>query len=170
MRKFLDENFLLNSKAAQQLYHEFAKEMPIIDYHNHLPPDEIAADQNFENITRVWLNGDHYKWRAMRSNGIPEEFITGNKSDWEKFQKWAETVPYTVRNPLYHWTHLELQRYFDIPEILNEDSAEAIYEACTAKLQSQDWSVRNLLRRMQVKIVCTTDDPVDTLEHHQKLK
>ena len=169
MKKFLDENFLLESKTAQKLYHEFAKGMPIIDYHCHLPPDQIAEDINFKNITQIWLYGDHYKWRAMRTNGVDESFVTGNKSDWEKFQKWAETVPYTLRNPLYHWTHLELQRYFDVHELLNADSARKIYEECTAKLQQPDYSVRNLLRKMNVKVVCTTDDPIDSLEHHQKI-
>src|SRR6187402_1001704 len=169
MRKFLDENFLLNSKAAQQLYHEFAKEMPIIDYHNHLPPDEIAGDKNFENIAKVWLYGDHYKWRAMRTNGVPEEYVTGSKSDWEKFQKWAETVPYTLRNPLYHWTHLELQRYFGINDILNGDTAKKVYDVASAKLQEKDHSVRGLLERMNVKVICTTDDTVDNLEYHKKI-
>ena len=170
MKKFLDEDFLLNSKAAQQLYHEFARDIPIIDYHNHLPPDEIAADKNFESITKVWLNGDHYKWRAMRTNGVPEEFITGNKSDFEKFQKWCETVPYTLRNPLYHWTHLELQRYFGITDILNPDTAKKIYDETSTKLQEKDFSVRGLVERMNVKVICTTDDPVDSLEHHKKIK
>jgi glucuronate isomerase len=170
MKKFLDENFLLNNKTAQHLYHEFAKEMPIIDYHNHLPPDEIAGDKNFENITRVWLNGDHYKWRAMRTNGVPEEFITGNKSDWEKFQKWSETVPYTLRNPLYHWTHLELQRYFGITDILNGDTAKKIYDETSAKLQTKEFSVRGLLERMKVKLICTTDDPVDDLAYHKQIR
>lgn len=170
MKKFLDENFLLNTKTSQQLYHEFAKDMPIIDYHCHLPPDQIANDINFKNLTEVWLYGDHYKWRAMRTNGVDENFITGNRSDLEKFKKWAETVPYTLRNPLYHWTHLELQRYFDVYELLNADSAEKIYEECSAKLQTQEYSVRNLLRKMNVKVVCTTDDPIDSLEYHQKLK
>jgi len=169
MKKFLDENFLLSNATSRQLYHEFARKMPIIDYHNHLPPDEIAEDKNFENITRVWLNGDHYKWRAMRTNGVPEEYITGNKSDWEKFQKWAETVPYTMRNPLYHWTHLELQRYFGINDILNADSAKKIYGETSAKLQTKEYSVRGLLEKMNVKLICTTDDPVDSLEHHQKI-
>src|SRR5262247_2218398 len=123
MKQFLDENFLFKTKTAQRLYHEFAKDMPIIDYHCHLPPQQIADDTQFENLTQVWLYGDHYKWRAMRTNGIEESYCTGNKSDWEKFQKWAETVPYTLRNPLYHWTHLELQRYFDVPDILNPDTA-----------------------------------------------
>ena len=165
---FLDEHFLLQNDTAGRLYHDYAKEMPIIDYHGHLPPDQIANDINFKNLTQVWLYGDHYKWRAMRTNGIDEKYCTGNGSDWEKFQKWAETVPYTLRNPLYHWTHLELQRYFGITDILNKDSAAKIYERCTDQLQGSDFSVRNLLRRMKVKVVCTTDDPVDSLEHHKK--
>ena len=170
MKKFLDENFLLNTKTAQQLYHEYAKDMPIIDYHCHLPPDQIAADQQFENLTQVWLYGDHYKWRAMRTNGVPEAFCTGNKPDAEKFQKWAETVPYTLRNPLYHWTHLELQRYFGVTDVLNPNTASKIYETCTGLLQTKEYSVRNLLRKMNVKVVCTTDDPTDSLEHHRKVK
>ena len=170
MKKFLDENFLLQTKTAQQLYHEFAKEMPIIDYHCHLPPDQIAEDIQFENISQIWLYGDHYKWRAMRTNGIDEGYCTGNKSDSEKFQKWAETVPYTLRNPLYHWTHLELQRYFNIHEILSGDNAMDIYTHCTQKLQTPEFSVRSLLRKMNVVNICTTDDPIDSLEHHQKLK
>ena len=170
MKKFLDENFLLNTKTAQQLYHEYAKEMPIIDYHCHLPPDQIADDKQFDNLTQIWLYGDHYKWRAMRTNGVDERYCTGDALDYEKFQKWAETVPYTLRNPLYHWTHLELQRYFDVTEILNGDSAKRIYEECTAKLQTPEYSVRNILRKMNVKVVCTTDDPVDSLEHHRNIK
>ena len=170
MKKFLDENFLLSSKTSQQLYHEFATKMPVIDYHCHLPPDQIANDINFENLTQAWLYGDHYKWRALRTNGVDESFITGNKSDWEKFQKWADTVPYTLRNPLFHWTHLELQRYFDVHDLLNADSAKKIYEECSSKLQTPGYSIRNLLRKMNVKVVCTTDDPTDSLEHHQKLK
>ncbi|MEQ1799699.1 MAG: glucuronate isomerase, partial [Lacibacter sp.] len=142
MKKFLDENFLIQSKTAQQLYHEFAKGMPIIDYHNHLIPDQVANDINFENLTQAWLYGDHYKWRAMRANGVNEQFITGNASDFEKFQQWAATVPYTLRNPLYHWTHLELQRYFDVHDILNADSAKKIYDECSAKLQTKEYSVR----------------------------
>lgn len=170
MKNFLDENFLLKTKTAQRLYHEYAKDMPIIDYHCHLPPQQIAEDMQFENLTQVWLYGDHYKWRAMRTNGVDESYCTGDKSDWEKFEQWAATVPYTLRNPLYHWTHLELQRYFDIDDILNKDTARRIYDDCTAKLQTPEYSVRNLLRRMNVKLVCTTDDPVDTLEYHQKIK
>jgi glucuronate isomerase len=169
MKPFLDENFLLRTKTAQDLYHDFAKEMPIIDYHNHLPPEQIAADFRFENITQAWLYGDHYKWRAMRTNGIDESYCTGDRSDWEKFEQWASTVPYTLRNPLYHWTHLELQRYFGIKEILSPSTARKIYDECNEKLQSSEYSVRNLLKRMNVKTVCTTDDPLDNLEHHQQI-
>jgi glucuronate isomerase len=169
MKKFLDENFLLQNKTAQTLYHEFAKEMPIIDYHNHLPPEQIANDINFANLTQIWLYGDHYKWRAMRTNGINEKFITGDASDFEKFQQWAATVPYTLRNPLYHWTHLELQRYFHIDTILNADTAAAVYEQATALLQTKEYSVLGLLKKMNVKTLCTTDDPIDNLEHHQKI-
>jgi glucuronate isomerase len=169
MKKFLDENFIQHSKTAQELYHGYAKQMPIIDYHCHLPPDQIAEDKQFDNLTQIWLYGDHYKWRAMRTNGVDESYCTGNQPDFDKFKKWAETVPYTLRNPLYHWTHLELQRYFGVHDILNGQSAKKIYEECTAKLQTPEYSVRNLLRKMNVKVVCTTDDPVDTLEHHQKI-
>ena len=170
MKKFLDENFLLQNKTAQQLYNEFAKPQPIIDYHNHLSPEQIANDISFENLTQIWLYGDHYKWRAMRTNGINEKYCTGNATDYEKFEKWAATVPYTMRNPLYHWTHLELQRYFGIDTILNAGSAKAIYDEASAKLQTAGYSVRNLLRKMNVKVLCTTDDPTDSLEHHQKIK
>jgi glucuronate isomerase len=170
MKKFVDEHFLLQTPTAQKLYHEFAKQMPIIDYHCHLPPDQIANDTQFENLTQVWLYGDHYKWRAMRTNGVNEEFITGNKSDYEKFEKWAATVPYTIRNPLYHWTHLELQRYFDVHDILDATTAKKIYDTCTARLQTKEYSVRGLLRKMNVKVVCTTDDPIDNLEYHKKIK
>ena len=170
MKKFLDENFLLQSETAKRLYHDFAEKMPIIDYHCHLPVEQIANDINFENLTQIWLYGDHYKWRAMRANGVDESYCTGNKSDYQKFEKWAETVPYTLRNPLYHWCHLELQRYFDVHKILNPESAKEIYDECTKKLQTKEYSVRNLLRKMNVKVVCTTDDPVDSLEHHQKIK
>src|SRR5665213_1515960 len=170
MKPFLDKDFLLQSNTAKKLYHDFAEKMPIIDYHCHLPVEQIANDINFENLTQIWLYGDHYKWRAMRTNGVDESYCTGNKPDFEKFEKWAETVPYTLRNPLYHWTHLELQRYFDIKEILNPGSAKKIYDDCSKKLQTKEYSVRNLLRKMNVKVVCTTDDPTDTLEHHKKIK
>lgn len=167
MKKFLDENFLLTNKTSETLYHEFAKAMPVIDYHNHLPPDQIANDTNFGNITQAWLYGDHYKWRAMRANGVDESYCTGHRSDEEKFQKWAETVPYTLRNPLYHWTHLELQRYFGIDKILNGNSALEIYTRSSELLREKDFSCRNLLKMMHVKVVCTTDDPLDSLEHHK---
>jgi len=170
MKKFLDENFLLSTETAQRLFHEYAKNMPIIDYHNHLPPNEMAEDKNFENVTRVWLNGDHYKWRAMRTNGVNEAYITGDKSDWEKFEKWAETVPFTLRNPLYHWTHLELQRYFNITDVLDGSNARKVYDASSALLQTKEYSVRGLLEKMNVRVVCTTDDPVDSLEYHKKIK
>ncbi|MDB5007198.1 MAG: Uronate isomerase [Mucilaginibacter sp.] len=170
MKDFLKEDFLLETKTARQLYFEYAVGLPIIDYHCHLPPNEIAADINFDNLTQIWLLGDHYKWRAMRANGINEAFITGNKSDWEKFEAWAATVPYTLRNPLYHWTHLELQRYFDIHELLSPATAKKIYNECNQKLQSPEYSVRNLIKKMNVEVVCTTDDPLDDLSHHQNIK
>lgn len=170
MKPFLDEDFLLQTKTARTLYHEFAKDMPIIDYHNHLPPDQILGDKVFKNITEIWLYGDHYKWRAMRTNGINEKYCTGDATDYEKFEKWAETVPYTMRNPLYHWTHLELQRYFDIKDTLSPQTARKIYDISSEKINSTEFSVRNLLRKMNVKVVCTTDDPLDSLEYHQKLR
>jgi len=170
MKRFIGDHFLLHSKTAEILYHEYAKDLPIIDYHNHLPPEEIASDKNFENLTKIWLDGDHYKWRAMRANGIDEKYITGDADDFEKFQKWAETVPYTLRNPLYHWTHMELQEPFGIHTLLNKETASKIYEDCSEKLQTEQYSVRNLLRKANVEILCTTDDPIDSLEHHQKIK
>ncbi|MDB4924105.1 glucuronate isomerase [Mucilaginibacter sp.] len=170
MKNFLDDDFLLETKTAQKLYHDYAVSMPIIDYHCHLPPDEIAADLNFKNITQMWLNGDHYKWRAMRANGVNEAYVTGNKSDWEKFEKWAATVPYTLRNPLYHWTHLELQRYFGIKEVLSPATAKKIYDECTEKLQSPEFSIRSLITKFKVEVIGTTDDPLDNLAHHQKIK
>ena len=169
MKPFLDENFLLSNKTAQHLYHEYAKNMPIIDYHCHLPQQQIAEDKNFDNLTQIWLYGDHYKWRAMRANGVNEKFITGSASDFEKFKHWSATVPYTLRNPLYHWTHLELQRYFDVHELLSADTAKKIYDECSEKLRSPEYSVKNLLRRMNVKTVCTTDDPIDSLGFHKQL-
>jgi glucuronate isomerase len=166
---FINDTFLLTNKTAERLYNEYAAHQPIIDYHNHLPPQQIASDHRFANITQAWLYGDHYKWRAMRTCGVDESFITGDKTDREKFIQWANTVPYTVRNPLYHWTHLELQRYFGIHELLNGSSAEKIYDKCSEKLQSPEFSVRNLLLKMNVKLLCTTDDPTDSLEHHKKI-
>jgi len=169
MKAFLNEDFLLQSPTAQKLYHDFAANMPIIDYHNHLVPQQIAEDKQFDNITQIWLYGDHYKWRAMRAHGVDEKYITGNASDEEKFMKWAETVPYTMRNPLYHWTHLELQRYFGVTEVLNQDSAKRIYDHCSALLKTKEYSVRNLLRKMHVKALCTTDDPIDNLSYHKQI-
>jgi glucuronate isomerase len=166
MKPFLSENFLLQTKVAEQLYFEYAQNMPIIDYHNHLPPQEIAEDKKFENITQIWLKGDHYKWRAMRANGIDENLITGQASDYEKFMVWAETVPYTLRNPLYHWTHLELKNPFGITELLDKKSASYIYKDCNEQLQSK-WSVQNILKQFKVKVLCTTDDPIDSLEFHR---
>ena len=169
-KSFLDDNFLLQNKTSEKLYHEYAKDMPIIDYHCHLPQQQIAEDRQFENMTQAWLYGDHYKWRAMRTNGVEEGYCTGTKGDYEKFAKWAATVPYTLRNPLYHWTHLELRRYFDIQDILSPATAKKVYERSSALLQTKEYSVRNLLRKMNVATVCTTDDPLDTLEYHQLLK
>jgi glucuronate isomerase len=170
MKFFLDENFLLQTETAKRLYHDFAARMPVIDYHCHLPVQQIADDINFKNLTQIWLYGNHYKWRAMRTNGVDESYITGDKTDFEKFEKWADTVPYTLRNPLYHWTHLELQRYFDVHELLKPESAKEIYNDCNQKLQSKEYSVKNLLRKMNVQVVCTTDDPADSLEYHKKIK
>ncbi len=171
MRKFLDENFLLQTPTAQKLYHEHAAKQPIIDYHCHLVPSMVANDHQFKTITEAWLGGDHYKWRAMRTNGVDEKFITGKEtSDWEKFEKWAETVPYTMRNPLYHWTHLELKTAFGIEKLLSLKTAREIYDACNEKLNSPEYSARNLMRHYKVEAVCTTDDPVDSLEHHIKTK
>lgn len=165
MEQFLSENFLLQTETARQLYHDYAADMPIIDYHNHLPPAEIAADRRFENMTQLWLHGDHYKWRAMRANGVEEEYITGNASDETKFRKWAETVPYTMRNPLYHWTHMELKNPFGITRLLNEESADDIYGECNRQLQEK-FTTRSLLKHYKVEVLCTTDDPCDNLEHH----
>lgn len=166
---FIHDNFLLENKYAEELYHDFSKNQPIIDYHNHLSPQYIAEDKIFENCTQVWINGDHYKWRAMRTLGIKEQFITGNATDKDKFLQWAKTVPYTMRNPLFHWTHLELARYFDIHELLNEKTADKIYEESSAKIVSKEYSTQNLLKKVNASFVCTTEDPIDTLEHHQFL-
>lgn len=166
----MDENFLLQTKTAQDLYHNHAAKMPIFDYHCHIPPNEIAEDKQFENLTQIWLYGDHYKWRAMRTNGVDEKYCTGNASDWEKFEKWAETVPHTLRNPLYHWTHLELKFFFGIDKLLNPDTAKEIWDECNAKLQTKDYTVRNIIRKANVHTICTTDDPVDTLQYHKQIK
>jgi glucuronate isomerase len=167
---FITDDFLLHSDTARALYHDFAKKQPIFDYHCHLSPKDIAEDRQFENLAQIWIEGDHYKYRAMRANGVDENFITGNASDFEKFTKWAETVPYTLRNPLYHWTHLELKNYFGITTLLDADSAESIYNQATELLKKPEYSVRNLLRKMNVKVVGTTDDPTDDLNFHKKIK
>lgn len=169
MKQFMDKDFLLSTETAQTLYHEFAAKMPVLDYHCHINPQEIAEDRKFENITQVWLGGDHYKWRQMRSNGIDEKYITGDASDREKFQKWAETLPKAIGNPLYHWSHLELQRYFGYTGTLNGDTAEEVWNLCNAKLQEDSMSVRNLIRQSNVTLICTTDDPIDSLEWHKKI-
>lgn len=166
---FMGEDFLLQTKTAQLLYEEYAKQMPIIDYHCHLSPQQIAEDIKFENLTQAWLYGDHYKWRAMRTSGIDEDYCTGDKTDYEKFEKWAATVPYTMRNPLYHWTHLELKRYFGINELLDPTTAKSVYENASAQIQTDGFSIRNLIRKMNVKVICTTDDPIDSLEYHKTL-
>ncbi|MCL4707397.1 glucuronate isomerase [bacterium] len=168
---FITENFLLHNKTAAELYHDYAKAQPIIDYHCHLPPKDISENKKFANLTQIWLYGDHYKWRAMRTNGIDERFITGSASDWEKFLAWAETVPKTLRNPLYHWTHMELTRPFGISDkLLNKDTAKEIWERCNAKLAQDEFSVRGILQQFDVRLVCTTDDPIDNLEYHQLIK
>ena len=167
MKKFMDENFLLQTETAQKLYHEHAAKMPIIDYHCHLIPKMVADDYQFKSLTEIWLGGDHYKWRAMRTNGVDERYCTGkDTTDWEKFEKWAETVPYTMRNPLYHWTHLELKTAFGINKVLNPQTAREIYDECNEKLQQPEYSARGMMRRYHVETVCTTDDPVDSLEYH----
>ncbi len=168
MKEFLDSDFLLSNESAIRLFHDYAEKLPIIDYHNHLSPEAIASDYHFRSITEAWLAGDHYKWRVMRINGVNEKYCTGDASDIEKFEKWAETVPYTVRNPLYHWTHLELKRYFDINQLLTKESSADVYEQSTEQLQEK--GTNKLLSMMDVQVVCTTDDPVDDLYHHQTWK
>jgi glucuronate isomerase len=168
VKQFLGEDFLLESESARVLYHHYASAMPIIDYHNHLSPKDIAEDRQFNTITEIWLEGDHYKWRAMRTNGVDENFCTGDATPFDKFTKWAETVPYTMRNPLYHWTHLELKNYFDINQLLSKSTAKEIYDSCNAQLQQKDFSVRELLKKMKVEVACTTDDPADSLADHQQ--
>ncbi|MBO7436944.1 MAG: glucuronate isomerase [Bacteroidaceae bacterium] len=169
-KPFIHENFLLQSETAQHLFHDHAKKLPIIDYHCHLNPQEVASDHKFRSITELWLGGDHYKWRALRTNGVAEKFITGDASDWDKFQKWAETMPYCMRNPLYHWTHLELKTCFGIDKVLNPQTAKEIYDECNEKLASPEFSARNLMLHYNVEAVCTTDDPVDSLEYHKQIR
>ena len=170
MKKFMDKDFLLHTEIAKELYHNHAAKMPIFDYHCHINPKQIADDVRFENITQIWLYGDHYKWRGMRTNGIDEKYCTGDATDWEKFEKWAETVPYTLRNPLFHWTHLELKKFFGIDKVLNPETAKEIWDECNAKLQTPEYSVRGIIKMANVHTICTTDDPIDSLEHHRKIK
>jgi glucuronate isomerase len=170
MSTFINENFLLNNETAIELYNEYAKDMPIYDYHCHLSPKEIWEDKRFDNITQLWLYGDHYKWRAMRINGITEDYITGDKGDYDKFLAWAKTIPNCIGNPLYHWTQLELKRYFNIDELLNEDTAPVIWQKCNEVLQNKEFSARRLINRSNVKMIGTTDDPIDSLDYHKKIR
>ncbi|MDQ0107674.1 glucuronate isomerase [Chitinophaga terrae (ex Kim and Jung 2007)] len=167
MKQFLSEDFLLQTETAKRLYFDYAANMPIIDYHNHLPPDQIAENKTFANLYEIWLKGDHYKWRAMRANGVAEEYITGNADDYTKFRHWAATTPYTMRNPLYHWTHMELRNPFGVTELLSEKTAEKIYNDCNAQLPQ--FTTQRLLQHFKVEALCTTDDPVDDLSHHQHI-
>lgn len=169
MKTFMDQDFLLSTETSKVLYHDFADKMPIIDYHCHIIPKEIADDIHFKNITEVWLGADHYKWRLMRANGVAERYITGDASDWEKFQQWAQTLEMAIGNPLYHWSHLELQRYFGYHGVLNSDTAEEVWELCNKKLADKDMSARGLIMKSNVKLLCTTDDPIDSLEYHKQL-
>lgn len=169
MRPFMDKDFLLGTETAKKLYHDHASRMPIIDYHCHIDPKDIYEDRRYGSITQLWLGGDHYKWRAMRSCGVEEKYITGDAGDAEKFQKWAQTLPYLIGNPLYHWTHLELQRYFDIHEPLDGDNAMAVYEKCGQILSQPDMSARGIIRKSNVRLICTTDDPADDLHWHELL-
>ncbi len=170
MKPFLDSEFLLQTETARQLYHCHAEKMPIIDYHCHLNPKEIAENHQFADLTEIWLGGDHYKWRAMRANGVEEEYVTGSKPSFEKFMKWADTLQHAMRNPLYHWTHLELSRVFGIDKVLNPSTAREIYDECTAKLQTPEFRAGAIMERMNVEVVCTTDDPADSLEHHRAIR
>jgi glucuronate isomerase len=170
MRPFINENFLLENKVALRLYNDYSKNQPVIDFHCHLDPGMISDDRQFDNLSQIWLEGDHYKWRAMRTNGIPEKYCTGNATEMEKFDKWAETVPATIGNPLYHWTHLELARYFKIFDLLSPFTSKKIFDEATAMLRTKEFSTRSLIKKMNVELICTTDDPADSLEHHRKMK
>ena len=166
MTPFMTEDFLLDTEFARRLYHDYAKDQPIFDYHCHLPPQQIAEDYRFKNLYDIWLKGDHYKWRAMRTNGVDEKFCTGeDTSDWEKFEKWAETVPYTFRNPLYHWTHLELKTAFGIDKILSPKTAREIYDEINKKIEEEQLTPVKFITDSQVKLICTTDDPIDNLDY-----
>src|SRR5690242_14578754 len=163
---FLDDNFLLSNDIARRLYHDYAEPQPILDYHCHLPPKDIAEDRRFANLFEIWLEGDHYKWRAMRANGVPEKYITGDAPPYEKFMAWAKTVPYTLRNPLYHWTHLELHRYFGIEDLLDESTAPGVWKRAN-QILAKDLTAQTIPGKFDVEVVCTTDDPTDVLIHHK---
>lgn len=169
MKAFMDKDFLLETETARKLFHDYAEKTPILDYHCHINPREIAEDRQFDNITQVWLGGDHYKWRFMRSCGVDEKYITGDASDYEKFCKWAECLGKAIGNPLFHWSHLELQRYFGYNGVLNKNSADEVWNLCNEKLHQPSMSVRNLIKQSNVTLICTTDDPIDSLEWHKKL-
>ncbi len=169
MKTFMDKDFLLMTPTAQRLYYEYAANMPIVDYHCHINPEDIAKDKKFRSITEIWLGGDHYKWRQMRSNGVSEYYITGEASDWEKFEKWVETLERAIGNPLYHWSHMELKKYFGYNGVLNRKTAKEVWELCNRRLCQDEMSVRNIIRKSNVRIICTTDDPADTLEWHKML-
>src|SRR5260221_9065286 len=167
---FITEDFLLQGRAARRLYHEYARELPILDFHCHLSPRDIAENRNFKNLSEIWLDGDHYKWRAMRTDGVGEEFCTGNAAPFEKFLAWARTVPHALRNPLYHWTHLELQRYFGIDDLLNEETAASVWDRANRRLQEDEMTVHGILKKFHVSTVCTTDDPTDSREYHEQVR
>ena len=169
MKPFLNEDFILSTETAKKLYHEYAEVMPVLDYHCHLNPQEIYEDIRFDNITQVWLGADHYKWRQMRSNGVEERYITGDATDREKFQKWAETLEMAIGNPLYHWSHMELKKYFGYEGVLNPRTADQVWEQCNRILQEEPLSVRRIIEMSNVEVICTTDDPVDSLEWHRKI-
>ena len=169
MKAFMDKDFLLETETARKLFHDYAEKTPILDYHCHINPREIAEDRQFDNITQVWLGGDHYKWRFMRSCGVDEKYITGDASDYEKFCKWAECLGKAIGNPLFHWSHLELQRYFGYNGVLNKNSADEVWNLCNEKLHQPSMSVRNMIKQSNVTLICTTDDPIDSLEWHKKL-
>src|SRR5258705_7933712 len=165
---FIHDDFLLSTPSSRQLYHKYAEAEPILDYHTHLPPQDVAANRQFLNLFEIWLEGDHYKWRAMRANGVAERYCTGDATPWEKFEAWARTVPQTLRNPLYHWTHLELKRYFGIEDLLDESSAPGIWKRANELLKEDDLTAHGILKRFRVRAVCTTDDPTDDLEDHRR--
>ncbi len=169
IKTYINEDFLLHTETAKRLYHEYAEKMPIIDYHCHIQPREIAFDKRFENVSQVMLGGDHYKWRMIRSNGVPEQLITGESSDWDKFYQFAKILPKAIGNPIYHWTHLELKRYFEYDGVLNEETASEVWDLCNAKLRQKDMSVHEIIKKSNVKVIGTTDDPIDTLEWHKAI-